>query len=62
MFFCARLVACGYSQITGDDFTENYSPVVHDTTFCLLIIAKMIFGLSAKIIDVETTFLYGDLD
>ena len=28
--FRARLVACGYSQIPGVDFTEDYSPVIHD--------------------------------
>ena len=58
----ARLVACGYSQIPGVDFTENYSPAVHDINFCLLLIAKMIYELSAKIVDVESEFLYGDLD
>ncbi|MCP4746748.1 MAG: hypothetical protein GY874_11505, partial [Desulfobacteraceae bacterium] len=26
--FRPRLVACGYSKIPGEDFTENYSPVV----------------------------------
>ncbi len=43
-------------------FTENYLTVVCDITFSLLIIAKMIFGLSAKILDVKTTFLYRDFD
>ena len=28
--FRARLVACGYSQIPGTDFTEVYAPVVND--------------------------------
>ncbi len=60
--FRSRLVACGYSQIPGVDFTENYSPVVHDITFQILILAMMLFGLSAKIVDVETAFLYGKLD
>ena len=41
---------------------ENYSPVVHDITLCLLLIAKMIHGLSVKIVNVETAFLYGNLD
>ncbi len=53
----ARMIACGYSQIPGMDFTENYSPVVHDINFCLLLIEKMIHGLSAKIVDVKTEFL-----
>ena len=58
----ARLVACEYSQIPGVDFTENYSPVVNDITFRLMLIAKMVFGLKTKIVDVETAFLYGDLE
>ena len=41
----ARLVACGYSQIPGVDFSESYSPVVHDITFRLLILIQMIFHL-----------------
>ena len=60
--FRARLVACGYSQIPGVDFSESYSPVVHDITFRLLILAMMILGLSAKIMDVKTAFLYGKLE
>ena len=36
--FRARLVACGYSQIPGVDFSENYSPVVHDITVRLLFV------------------------
>ena len=37
-------------------------PVVHDITFQILILVMMLFGLSAKIVDVETAFLYGELD
>ena len=33
--FRARLVACGYSQVGGVDFTEVFSPVVNDTSFRL---------------------------
>jgi len=47
--FRARLVACGYSQTPGIDFTEAYSPVIND------------MDLDAVIFDVETTFLHGDL-
>ncbi len=44
------------------DFTENCLPVVHDITFRILILAMILFGLSAKNVDVETEFLYGKLD
>ena len=38
--FCARLVACGYSQIGGVDFHQVFSPVVNDVTFRIMLIAK----------------------
>ena len=60
--FRARLVACGYSQIPGVDFSENYSPVIHDATYRLLLLVQMKKGLSSRIIDVETAFLHGDLE
>ena len=60
--FRVRLVACGYSQIAGFDSTENYSPVVNDVTFCLILLTMMYFGLTAKIVDVETAFLYGEIE
>ena len=59
--FRARLVALGYSQVAGIDFTGNYSPVVHDSSFriVLLLIAKL--GLKAWSLDIETAFLNGNL-
>ena len=35
---------------------------MHDITFRILILAMILLGLSAKIVDVETAFLYGELD
>ena len=37
----ARLVAKGFSQIPGVDFTDNYSPVVNDVTF-RVVVARML--------------------
>jgi hypothetical protein len=31
--FRARLVACGYSQVPGIDFNENYASVINDVSF-----------------------------
>ena len=36
--FRARLVACGYSEIAGIDFSENYAPVINDVTYQILLI------------------------
>jgi len=60
--FRARLVACGYSQIPGVDYSENYAPIVNDVAWRILLIVKLVWKLSAIIIDVDTAFLYGDLD
>lgn len=60
--FKVRLVACGYSQIPGVDFTESYAPVINNVSWRILIIAMLLWRLEAKIIDVSTAFLYGDLE
>ncbi len=60
--FQGRLVACGYSQTPGIDFSKNYSPVVHDVTFWLFMVLKIVHGFSTKIADIETAFLWGDLE
>jgi Reverse transcriptase (RNA-dependent DNA polymerase) len=59
--FQARLVACGYSQIPGIDFSEYYAPVVNDAVFRIVIIIQLMWNLSSMIMDVETAFLHGDL-
>jgi len=60
--FRARLVACGYSQVPGVDHDEIYAPVVHDVTYRIVILCMMLYGLSAKIVDLETAFPHGDLE
>ena len=59
--FRARLVACGYSQVPGVDFTEVYSPVANDVSFRIVVICIILWGLESLIFDVETAFLHGDL-
>jgi hypothetical protein len=44
--FRARLVACGYSQVTGVNFQESFAPVIYDVTFRML---KILFLLSALV-------------
>ena len=60
--FKTRLVACGYSQIPGVDFTESYAPVINDVCWRILIVIVMVIKLDSRIIDVETAFLFGDLE
>ena len=58
----ARLVACGYSQIAGVDYTDVFSPVANDVSFRIMIICMILWKLEGLIFDVETAFLNGDLD
>ena len=58
----ARLVAKGFSQIPGEDFTENVSPVSNDVTFRIILTRMILEGLDAKVDDFDNAFLNGDLD
>ena len=60
--FRARLVACGYSQVPGIDFTEIFSPVCNDITFRIVLITMILWKLEGLIFDVTTAFLTGDLE
>jgi Reverse transcriptase (RNA-dependent DNA polymerase) len=55
------LVALGYSQVPGVDFSENYAPVVNNITMRMMLVLKLTNEWSSKTIDVETAFLYGNL-
>jgi hypothetical protein len=60
--FKSRMVAQGFSQIPGVDFTESFAPVVNDITFRIVITLMLVCNFEGICIDVETAFLYGDLD
>jgi len=57
----ARLVALGYSQVPGIDFTDSFAPVVHDATFRIVLLLWIVKGWGSTVLDVETAFLYGEL-
>ena len=44
----ARLVPKDFSQIPGVDFTDNYSPVVNDVTFRVVVARMLIENLKGK--------------
>ena len=58
----ARLVALGYSQIPGIDYTDNFAPVAHDVSFRIALARMMVEKLVSLVMDVETAFLYGDIE
>lgn len=57
----SRLVKLGYTQIPGVDFTDNFSPVVHDVTLRVALVLWIILDMNIDQMDVETTFLEGEL-
>jgi hypothetical protein len=60
--FQARLVACGYSQVPGINFSESFAPVLNDVSFRIMLIAKLVWNMTCSVVDIETAFLHGDLD
>jgi Reverse transcriptase (RNA-dependent DNA polymerase) len=58
----ARLVVQGFTQIPGIDFKESHAPVANDVTICLLLSLSITNKWAVQQIDVETAFLYGELN
>ena len=58
----ARLVALGYIQIPGVDYTDNFAPVAHDVSFRISLARIMVEILDSLVMDVETAFLYEEID
>mmetsp|Transcript_12501 Transcript_12501/g.19267 ORF Transcript_12501/g.19267 Transcript_12501/m.19267 type:complete len:180 (-) Transcript_12501:880-1419(-) len=52
----------GFTQVPGVDFTDSFAPVVFDVTVRILFILWMVYMWSTQMLDVETAFLYGNLD
>jgi len=55
-------VACRYSQIPGLDFSEKHVPVINNVAWWILVITKLVWNLDAILTDIDTAFLYADLE
>jgi hypothetical protein len=58
----ARLVARGFQQKEGQDYSELFAPTVSQVTFKVLMAHAASHNLLVHQLDVKTAFLYGDLE
>ena len=58
----ARLVAHGFKQQAGVDYTETFSAVAQLKSFRLTVALSQLLGLRMTQIDISSAFLHGDLE
>ena len=52
----------GYVQVPRLDYTENFSPVVLEVTFRIVLILMIKYGWVSEIVNIKAAFLYGKLE
>lgn len=60
--FKARLIARGFTQKEGVNFNVVFLPVIKHKSIRMLLSIGAKFDLELEQVDMNTTFLYGDLD
>jgi hypothetical protein len=58
----ARFCAKGFRQVEGVDFTETFAPVAKMNSIRVLLSIANTYDLELQHADVDTAFLYGDMD
>ena len=57
----AWLVAKGFHQVNGIDFSETFSPIIKTTSIRLTLTIAVVKGWEIRQLDVKNAFLYGFL-